>query len=857
MIITLKNSGGNFLPLDVFEDFEIKYNHQYEDYSSVGGKRIPYTNKFKIPTSTNNRNLCGLPFDLAYPTQQSVEGKMLYEDGTLAFEFIADIEGQTVNVLQPYIEISIIDKISKAISDMSKWKLSDMMAGNTFNMRSDSWMFGDQTALTDPEKYFLFTYLNYNNRNSIISYDPARNLSQLHPTFILNRLVDKMFGYVGLTVESDFLNLDDQLAVGIKANELGLTIPAKLTTFDDYSVSTGHSFTGSVDVPSFGYTERVVGVPSQMPSTSRLKIENFLTQSAQNNPLKMNYDYLADVTYNGAAGFDPWGARYCSLVDGKLSIRIQSNHTTIKPTALFGKLYATGATGLNNYGVALSMTTPSPESLDIRLVNAGNMKREFNGSYWTYNWYEQAEDYDIKAAPIVGTAYYAGISANNEIEYELNLSTDTTVEIDVKANQSLGLCYVLTPQAGQSETVVEYVMTDTYTGGTYDMEMVIKDGYIEYKMITNNGSNPNDYYDGQVTSFTRPGGVNWQPARLVFSFEESTPVPTGVMGYNATPEWISNFNVDMGESIKAVVDYSLMDILQMIMERYNLQFYSTSDGLLHLDTEANRMSGIGLNIDHLIDEDMSATFTINDNGILTVKDSNASFYDKEYNLLDKHSVSDIKKELVTLSFKSGIVNPKMFEDTYDDSSYDLLTYGGDSNYWGIADREQKKPSEFKPTFCFLTPSETPVYFPINVCGYSTYIQDTGEEDWEEGLDIGFYNTFFNNDSTHPKMQLAATTNHVGTGFKLVSFENSTFIIGDDNLFKQTWYQEMMDKMNDDSVIVEFNIYASEATMKILKDFPNIMYKGELWELKGFNDYPLSAQNGGVTKITAIKQVVWS
>jgi len=147
MIMQLKNTLGVYRPLDVFEDFKIDYNHQYEDYKEIGSKRMPYTSSFKIPLTSNNRDLCGVPFDATYPLSHSVDGRMLYNDLTVAFYFIADIEGQTINVLQPYIQISIIDKISKAISDLSKWKMSDLFAGETINFTTDSWFFGSTASL--------------------------------------------------------------------------------------------------------------------------------------------------------------------------------------------------------------------------------------------------------------------------------------------------------------------------------------------------------------------------------------------------------------------------------------------------------------------------------------------------------------------------------------------------------------------------------------------------------------------------------------------------------------------------------------------------------------------------------------
>lgn len=866
MIIMLKNTGGQYRPLDVFEDFSIFYNHQYEDYKGVGGKLMPYTNKFKIPTTPNNRDLCGLPFDLAYPTRTSIEGQCLYSDGTLAFEFIADIEGQTVNVLQPYISLTIIDKISKAISELSKWKMSDMMSGNTFNFATDTWMYGDQSGLTDPEKYFLFAYHNYNNKNALFSHDPMRELSQLHPSFVLNKLVDKMFDYVGLTVESDFLNLDGQLASGINANQLALTIPARLKTLSNYQVVADHNFGWDGTELYYGYTDRVVGIPSQMPTTNRLTIPNFLPSTHE--ALKMNYDLYADSLWqgSGALGADPYKAKYCSMVTGNLKIKVEGYDNAIKPLVKFGAMFGTDA-GLNNKAFVTSVTTANPPDLDVMIVNADTMERVANGSYWTYTYWEQATSYDIKNGHKVGKAVYQGLDGVNGVfSYEIQIDPLAYADFDVEANQELNLCYVLVPPNGDSEYVVDYHMTDTYEGGDYTMQMIIKEGYLEYRIISDvGGTRPYSYYETQSVTFTRPDGINEMCAKLTFSFDEYTDIPCGYVTDGGFVTWaVPNVEVDMGESIKAVRDYSLMEILQLIMERFNLQMYTTSDGVIHIDTEENRRSGVILNIDHLIDESMEASFVINQNGILNVKDTNASFYGEDFNRLDKYKISEDKRDEITLSFKSGIVNDKMFEDKYDNASYEILKYGYDSNYWGTADRAQVKPEALKPTFSILETSTTPLYVPTSKIQFSSVAgcpTDENHPDYDpDCLDFftqGFYNSFYHNTNTGKiDLQLKAS-NVSANGFSMISFEDDKFLAGDNNLFKKTWYQNIMSRLHDDSVLVDFEIYSSEDTFSILKDFPTIRYKGQDWDLKGVTDFPLSAQDGGITKITLIKSAVWS
>lgn len=872
MIMTLKTreeGSTTYLPLDTFEDFEVKYNHQFEDYSTIGGRTMPYTSSFKIPTTENNRLLTTVDNDLAFPINKKADGRMLYNDGTVAFEFIADIDGHVTNVLQPYIKISIVDKISYAISEMRKWKLSDMMGSQTFKLGVNTWPFGDQTVLDTIDKYWLFVYLNYNNRNALMSHDPKRDLTQLQPTFILNRLVDKMFNYVGLTINSDFLNLDNQLATGINANELALTIPWKMKTLDDDSLTVNHSFIGNSS--NEGVRDRVAGVPSQMPSSQRLRLPNFIENQAQLfNSCKMNYDFYADYTLNGIETPDSWGARYCSTVSGKMNVRVQSNNTPNKQTVSFGRLFSS-----QNLGVLVhtNVTTVSgtPPALDVKLVNANMLRDTSSGLWWSQIHYnESADSYDIKSAPIVGEAVYTGVvgtSGSKMIEYEINLSNDVTVELDVVANEPIGLAYVLVPKEGQTEAVIDYSMTDPTSGNVFAMQMILKEGYLEYKMITTGGALDENYHDKQTAFYSKPIGADEFPASLTFSFPEVTDLPSGRINYSDSggqgnladifeeKETILQTDVSMAESIKAVKDYSLIDILKMIMERFNLSLYTTSDGQMHLDTEANRASGVNFTIDHLIDEGMEAHYSDNQNGILNIKDTNASFYEEDFNRLDKKVISETARDEVTLSFKSGIVNSKMFVDEYDDSAYDLLAWKGDSNEWGVSDREQKTPSEFKPTFCFLTPNETPVYFPVNRCNYSLYVLPDANDEGEVGLDIGFYNQFY--EYINLKTSLKADNVHTN-GFKLVSFEKDDYILGTDNLYKQTWHNKIDSKMRDEATTVDFEIYLSEENLSILLDFPTIVYKSQEWDLLGFNGFSLTNHHGGsMVKLMLSKKEVWS
>jgi hypothetical protein len=114
-------------------------------------------------------------------------------------------------------------------------------------------------------------------------------------------------------------------------------------------------------------------------------------------------------------------------------------------------------------------------------------------------------------------------------------------------------------------------------------------------------------------------------------------MPTGfISGTNSSETVMNEAVIDMVESMKSVKDYKLIDVVKMISQRFNLKFYSTSDGAVHLDTNENRLSGVSYHIDHLTDGGVAVEFTDNDIGIVNIKDTNHSFYEVDFNILDNN-----------------------------------------------------------------------------------------------------------------------------------------------------------------------------------------------------------------------------
>lgn len=839
-------------PLDVFDDFQIKYNHQYEDYKEVGGKRIPYTNKFKVPLTDRNRKLCGIPFDATYPLFRSTKAQVLKHDGELSFTATAEINRSVINVLAPYIELSITDKISKALSDLSVFKMSDLLAGDSFNLR-DSSVYGNQNETSKP---YVFPYYNFNNKIQTFSTDPKRGLSQLQPTFILKDLVSNIFDFVGTGIESKFLNTDDELYAGVRADQLGLMLPAELRTIDEFKFSEKMHFNANENNESYSIQTRTIGVPNVMTTSARMIPDNIYTADSCGQKLAFNYDSLSDSTDVDYSTM--LRGRFCSTVNGKIKVTTSSLSPLNKMTATIGGL----CTGEGSFSSFFTFKTTNiigdlPADLDVKLVK-GDFTTEYGAEDTTYETgSEFGTTYDLDKAEVVGVARYVDSYYANGIKYEIEFFDDVVSEFNVEANDDLEFGIVLTNPKDTDYKVTFGGTTAMVQSNTAIYEMTVKDGYID--LVSTNNPTLDNGYDQITTKYSYPTLGSLKQLKMNIDFIDSTDIPTGYRGYDCDNDghndidWIPDVNVNMSETMKSVKDYSLLEVVRMIMERYNLDLYTDSSGNLHIDTSENRLSGIDFQIDHLIDDDMNVGYNYNEQGVLSVRDTNASFYDEDFNKLDKHIVTEEVREEMSISFKSGIVADKMFKDVYYEANYELLKLKNDSNYWGVSDREQVKPKELKPVFCLLEDDEKPLYFPITQADYNEEISSLAnppENEEDEYTSLGFLNTFHFIESVHPKLKLKAV-NHTDS-FNLLSFEDNYFILGSNNLFQQTWSDDTLGIMNDESVSMTLDVYISEADMATLVDFPHILWKGQRWEFKGFNDYDLTQLDGSLVSINITK-----
>ena len=907
MILQLKKetSPGVFVykPLDVFEDFEVTYNHQFEDYKSLAGRKIPYTNKFKIPTTPNNRILCGLPIDANYPVSRDVDGKMFYSNGLIAFDFIASIEGQQIGVLQPYIEISVIDIISNALKELNKWKMSDFFedANNTqrryVDLTNDTWIYGASNSTnTSLDEMFTFPFYNFNNKNVMFAYDPMRKLSQLQPTFTLWKLIENIFSFVGINVQSDFLKLDNELYPGIKANELGLALPMIPKTSDNYVWSSDCKFVGVQRTPEVKQA-RLAGVPNQFPSSPSLTPDNFMTPDLSAQPMKFNYDRVSDKYENTspltseelilirAEENNATAGSFCSTVNGEAKITLRNIASNVDDVFFYISQFNKEQSPINVDGIPVFTQSEDilyPSSLntgvvipdmDVVMVISDDMEA-IPGYYYEQSWTNSSTSYNINQGMVCGNAVYTEVKApeailsSNEdddwragIKFRIDFNAETEMLLSLEANKAIHVTFILVPKLGTTVTIdAEWYNWLSFASSptTYQVRTEITQGYIKHSFIGTEVSGWEDVnmleakYYWEVTPSDDPDGTNYiYPVNLEMDFTEATSMPTGFISGTYSDETVMNAAViDMVESMKSVKDYKLIDIVKMISQRFNLKFYSTSDGVIHLDTNENRLSGISYNIDHLTDTGVAVEFTDNEIGVINIKDNNPSFYDLDFNRLDNNVVSDVKRDEVTLGFTSSIVNDKMFRDEYDDSAFGVLATGLSSNHFGVSDRKQESANALKPVFTFLKNKTNELWFPINECSLSTYNYDV--DFIEPQLDAAFYNSFRKGAYS---TELETTSLH-DTGFNLISFIKDEAPIEPRNLYMQTWFQNIMDRVNDESVILSPDLYVSEATLKLLMDFPTLLYKGEEWEYQGLNSYPLSNKKGGMTSVKLIKKKIW-
>jgi hypothetical protein len=669
-------------------------------------------------------------------------------------------------------------------------------------------------------------------------------------------------------------------------------------TSDNYVWSSDCRFTGIGRTPLITQA-RLAGVPNQFPSSPSLTPQNFMVTDLSAQPMKFNYDRLSDKYENLNSTTNPdfiairaeennaTAGSFCSTVNGKAKITLSNIASNTDDVFFHINQLNREASPLNNDGIPVEtdsahvlypnalMSGITVPDMDVRMVISDSME-PVTGYWYEQGWTNTGDSYNVNESVICGNAVYEGITYANAygdpnvitneyrggLKFRVDFDTSTEMIVDLEANKKINITFIIVPKLNTTVTIDAQWYNWFQLSGSptaFNIRTEITQGYIKHSFIDAEVTGWEDIamveakYNWGVTPANDPQGVGYIfPVNIEVDFTESTMMPTGFISGTYSSETVMNTAViDMVESMKSVKDYKLIDVVKMISQRFNLKFYSTSDGAVHLDTNENRLSGVSYHIDHLTDGGVAVEFTDNDIGIVNIKDTNPSFYEVDFNRLDNNIVSEIKRDEVTMSFTSSIVNDKMFRDEYDDSSFGLLATGLSSNHFGVSDRKQESASALKPAFSFLKNKENELFFPVNECAISTY--NYSIDFINSQLDAAFYNSFR---SVAFKTYLEAVSLH-DTGFNLISFIDDKNPIEPRNLYMQTWFQNIMDRVNDESVILSPDIYVSEATLKLLVSFPTILYRGQEWEYLGLNNYPLSERHGGISNVKLVKKNLWT
>ena len=514
-------------PLDIYEDFKVEYNHQYEDYKNLTGKKLPYTSKFKIPLTNQNRRLCGVPFDLTYPKAYNIQGRVSDNDGSVVFYCRYEIDSQTTNILEPYLEITVIDALSDAITKLGKTYFDEILTGEgTKFSLYDEHMYTNASGvenyypLTAP---FIFPFYNFNNKEISFSYDPMRNLNQLQPTWIVSHLIKMIFNSVGININSKFLFEDSQIFTGIKSEQLGLLLPVSFYNSDESKFSVNASLkpldvTQSTGGPS-RLTPRSPDTFNQMPPTTELYVQNFNNFIANTSSQKMNWQsYL----YGANVGQEYYASEFCSMVDGTVKIKMTKNPLETKTLSFYMGILHDDTAELTKYewGEVDNSYSQNYPDLDIRLVELQNADIFYGEKLSERN----VPTYDLAKAPIVGTASYAGygqtpigIGSYWSLKYDITFFDEVFGEIDVQANQRIVLGLVATQKDGVDfGTITPLPIHYKKESERYSAFIEVKDGFIRIKDMTGPQGDP---FGSMYTAFHDFSGQ-------YFSFEFSYPEPT-------------------------------------------------------------------------------------------------------------------------------------------------------------------------------------------------------------------------------------------------------------------------------------------------------------------------------------------
>jgi len=790
----LIESGGDYKPLQTFPDFEIKYTHRYDNANEISGRKVPYTENFKIPYIPWNKDLCGITEADIHPIDVKKRGKVLDNSGNLVFECVILINRTTTYTLQEYIEIQLMDKISYILDMMSKTNLSDAYKNIRF-----TW--DDLKNVSDSDTIFTVAYHDWNGNGATYIQGTDGDINQLQPIFPLKGFLDDVFYRMGLgEYESIVLKENGGIAPGIDANKVGVMLPTNLKVFEDLS-SGFLPWDRDFDFVNPATRTGIIvndGYIMQMPSTMRMYANNDTVFS------KTFRDDSHPNFTSGTAVFNTTGEIDLEVLapgsGEQISVNLYGNPDDS------GDIYEFQFT---------SYSIDDPNGLELWLIDPTFPSIQ-NGD-------EPDGALDYEKLVKIGSFNSSTITDDNKgLQFVFDLIPGSLGTINAVAGEHFQIAFVIRYNNGKTDITFDV----THNDSTFNSQWVFTVGDFTLEASNNLPDTVNDSTDFMWRMWT-PGSQFME--MWVYSRDDrgiQHPMFTG-------SSYDSQYGYDLGKSFKELGDMKLLDVLSLIMERFNLVLATKGD-VIHIDTKDNISSGETVIIDAYTSESVDIEYITHDKGLLTIQDKINGFEDDDFNSLKDYYVSP-GRETLEAGFNSTVESDNMYYDEMN-TNIDLLRINNDTRYWGMSEKTQAKIDDLNPTFCFLEQGEYPIYIPRIINSTDIISEDPIEN-------VSYAVIYEELDSSY----IANNAVNTMSGFSLISFEDNEILSGD-NVFEKFYFKKTQKILAEDNITINLDAYINEDVFKKLIDFPFIQYKGKKYELNGVNEYDLSSNAGSICKL---------
>ena len=789
MKILIENNLGAFVPLDLFSDFEIKYTHSFEDSKSISGRKMPYTESFKIPMNKKNRALTGVNFDLTYPSDVKKKGRFVDENNVTVIDVIITISGSETNTIQSYISISVQDYISSVLEELKKTKLSDL-----YNNVEGDYRHADESISSNPYSFF-FPYINLTGHTGVNFMPRRKDEHGVYPVFVLKKLLSDIFSSLGTTYSSKLINDDYYINPNVKSDNLCLLLPTDLKTFTSFSPEF-REFAKYSDGLPYGLLMNDSSYGGVL-SSDRIGI-------------KEDHRLAMDMFYSPALVHHKDRTMY--LTSGKLEVQSTGNDFSFKSGA-----YIYGAWG---------------SFVDISDANvvSGSLEAFLSDSTFETTDSDNVSLYPSDTSYLVKLGDVSVTAEGERLKYSVTGESDTGF-LDVNTGFSTDMSVVL-----KGDMVID-VTLDVSGSGNYQVIRMTFDG----TNVTFDGS-----YGIYLTPF--PFGNEEFPAITMNSNENGclAPVSTKLAAekYNIGKSYEKNGNRSLFDVIILIMERFnlLMFIRDGVIHLDTKEEMNSPSEIIYLDALVDE--SIGSNF--IINEQSLLTFSDKINK--SEEEGFNSLY--EFKLDNSEGKEVLSIGLKSSVMNESLHLPEYTSSS--DESRALLKVINDAAYWGLARNGVIKPKDIKPTFGFIKSSASkelrlPTYKENSILGDGC-IMCTPSIPYPDGSSLPQYVLVY--EKKYPTVGLEFSKD-IG-GFSMISFKDNSPLAGD-VLYNKYYLKKVSNITNKDTVTVTLNVYISESDFKKLLLFPTLKLNGLSWELQDFSDYDISAQYGSMCKLNLIRR----